>query len=45
VRGGATGGGGGAFEARFDDVAIGVNGGAPAPFDDFQAGTTFDASR
>jgi hypothetical protein len=47
VRGGAAGGigsGGGIF-ASFDDVAIGVDGQAPSPFDDFGSGTMFDPAR
>jgi hypothetical protein len=47
VRGGAAGGAGsgGSIEARFDDVATGVDGLAAAPFDDFGSGTSFDPSR
>jgi len=47
VRGGPAGGAGsgGAIEARLDDVEIGVGGQPPAPFDDFNSGTSFDPAR
>lgn len=45
VRGGATGGGDGAMTARFDDVAVGVNGQAATLFDGFDAEAGFDGAR
>jgi hypothetical protein len=45
VRGGAADGGNAAVSAQFDDVQLGTGFAAAAPFDTFDTGTDFDASR
>jgi hypothetical protein len=45
MSGGNFGGGDGSVSARFDNVKLGVDGGAPSLFDDFDMGTTFDPQR
>ncbi len=45
ARGQAAGGGDGTATATFDNVSVGVNGGAAAHFDDFSTGTSFDNSK
>jgi serine/threonine protein kinase len=45
MSGGNIGHGDGSVSARFNDVKVGIDGGAPSLFDDFGTGSTFDSSR
>src|SRR5260370_39963272 len=45
VRGGSAGGGNGSIAGQFDNVKVGVNGGAATLFDEFNAGTSFDSTK
>jgi len=45
LSGGNIGHGDGSVSARFDNVKVGIDGGAASPFDDFSTGTTFDSNR
>jgi hypothetical protein len=45
MSGGNIGHGDGSVSARFNDVKVGMDGGAPSLFDDFSTGSTFDSAR